>query len=125
MAVAPEDAGHFRDQDSPVNLTEAASSMSWSDACATMRISRTAQSVGLVIQPLDVGEKGPPNDGLSDTIYFIISGYGTLHCDNKKMDCTAGDVLFIPQGTPHRFERMDGEIRIWRIELLQVAADGK
>jgi hypothetical protein len=38
------------------------------------------------------------------------------------MECTAGDVLFVPRGHEHRFERLDGEIRIWRISLKATAA---
>ena len=43
----------------------------------------------------------------------IISGYGVLRCRDTAMECTAGDVLFVPRGHEHWFERLDGEIRIW------------
>ncbi len=42
----------------------------------------------------------------------IISGYGVLRCRDTAMECTAGDVLFVPRGHEHWFERLDGEIRI-------------
>jgi mannose-6-phosphate isomerase-like protein (cupin superfamily) len=124
MTASPDNAGPFRDRGGPVNLTEIAVGMSWSDARETLRIHRMAQSAGLIIQPLSDSENGQPDASASDTIYLIISGYGTLHCDNNEMDCTTGDVLFIPRGHPHQFERADGEIRIWRIQLIQDAADG-
>ncbi|MGI4959519.1 MAG: hypothetical protein ACRYGI_18215 [Janthinobacterium lividum] len=34
------------------------------------------------------------------------------------MDCTKDDVLFVPRGHPHYFERLDGNIRLWRISLV-------
>jgi mannose-6-phosphate isomerase-like protein (cupin superfamily) len=92
--------------------------MSWRDICETVRVCHRSQSAGLTIQPINGGDNGRPNDSASDTIYFVISGYGILRCEDKEMECTAGDVLFIPRGYPHRFARLDGEIRIWRIELI-------
>jgi mannose-6-phosphate isomerase-like protein (cupin superfamily) len=38
-----------------------------------------------------------------------------LRCEDAEIECTAGDVVFVPKGCPHRFDRLDGAIRIWRI----------
>jgi len=115
----PDDTNRPLGQDGPINLTEIAEGMSWRRACETLRVDLKAQTAGLNIQPLDDGHGEQSNDGTSDTIYFVISGYGVLQCEDKAMQCTAGDVLFIPRGHPHRFERMDGVIRIWMIKLAQ------
>ena len=61
---------------------------------------------------------GHANDGLADTVYVIVSGFGVLHWGDTALECTAGDVLFVPGGQVHRFERLDGEIRIWRISAV-------
>jgi mannose-6-phosphate isomerase-like protein (cupin superfamily) len=117
MTNLPNDTTPCRDQAGPVNLTEAAAGMSWTEACETLRVCHRSQAACVSIQPLGDGEDGRPNDGAFDMIYVVVSGFGVLRCEQKEMECTAGDVLFIPRGHPHRFERMDGEIRIWRIEL--------
>jgi mannose-6-phosphate isomerase-like protein (cupin superfamily) len=105
-------------QQSPINLTEVADGMSWREACETLRIVSQPQTAGFRIQPLDEGENGRHNDSTVDTIYVVVSGYGVIRYDNSEMECTAGDVLFIPEGNPHRLERLDGAIRIWMIELI-------
>ncbi|MCK1288612.1 cupin domain-containing protein [Bradyrhizobium sp. 44] len=107
----------------PVNLTEIASGMSWRQACETLRICHRPGTASIRIRPLDGPESGAPDDGSSDTIYVVVSGYGMLRLDSKKMECTAGDLLFIPRGHPHHFDRTDGEIRIWKISLAQDSAD--
>jgi hypothetical protein len=33
-----------------------------------------------------------------------------------------GDVLFVPRGFEHQFERLDGEISVWRISLMPATA---
>ncbi|HEY6430534.1 MAG TPA: cupin domain-containing protein [Acetobacteraceae bacterium] len=105
-------------RDGPINLTEIAAGMSWKDACDTLRVCHRSPSAGVSIQPLDDGANEQPSDSTSDTIYVVISGYGILRYEDTDIECTAGDVLFVPRGHPHRFARMDGEIRIWRIRLL-------
>ena len=47
--------------------------------------------------------------------------YGVFRCGDNTVECTGGDVLFAPRGTERRFERLDGEIRIWRISLAPAA----
>jgi hypothetical protein len=58
---------------------------------------------------------GYKSDGIADTVYVIESGYGVLRWGETALECTAGDVLFVPGGQAHRFERLDGTIRVWRI----------
>jgi mannose-6-phosphate isomerase-like protein (cupin superfamily) len=101
----------------PINLTQVAEGMTWTDACESLRACSLSKTGSLCIQPLDESGNGQLNDGASDTIYFVIAGYGVLQCGSKELECTVGDVLFIPRGHPHRFERLDGAIRIWRINL--------
>lgn len=103
----------------PINLTEAAGQMSWSDVERFLYVGAGTDGMALEIRALDCTTDGHSNDGLVDTVYVIVSGYGLLKYDKKSMECTEHDVLFVPSGHPHRFERLDGEIRIWRIALIR------
>jgi mannose-6-phosphate isomerase-like protein (cupin superfamily) len=107
----------------PINLTQVAEGMSWTDARESLRVCSSSQTDSLCIQPLDESD-GQLNDGVSDAIYIVIAGYGVLQCGSKEIEYTAGDVLFIPRGHPHRFGRMDGALRIWRISLAEDADKG-
>jgi mannose-6-phosphate isomerase-like protein (cupin superfamily) len=53
-----------------------------------------------------------------------VSGYGLLRCGDMSLECTEGDVPFVPAGRPHWFERLDGEIRMWRISLAPADSPG-
>jgi mannose-6-phosphate isomerase-like protein (cupin superfamily) len=105
-------------EETPINLTDFAAGMSWRDACASLHVCHKVQTAMVSIQPLDESKNGQSNDGASDTIYVIVTGYGVLRFEQKDIECTAGDVLFVPRGHPHRLERMNGQIQIWKIELL-------
>jgi mannose-6-phosphate isomerase-like protein (cupin superfamily) len=63
-------------------------------------------------------ENGQQNDGSREIVYVVIAGFGLLQYDDVGVECTGGDVLFVPRGCPHRFERLDGEIKIWRISAI-------
>jgi mannose-6-phosphate isomerase-like protein (cupin superfamily) len=108
----------------PVNLTVAAERMSWAEVRQSLRIRASLGSHVLQIHGLAHAEDGHPSSGVSDTVYVIVSGFGMLRWGITVLECTAGDVLFVPQGYPHRFERLDGATRIWRIWLGPVAAAG-
>jgi hypothetical protein len=102
-------------QQAPINLTAVSEGLSWSDVVRD--IDRSAHPCGssLDIRGLDDTGEAPSGEGLCDTIYVVVSGYGVLRYGENSIDWTVGDVLFVPKGYAHRFERLDGEIRIWRI----------
>lgn len=102
----------------PVNLTEAAGHMPWSEVDQALRIRARSDGRVLEIRGLGHAADGHPNAGLHDTVYVIVSGYGVLRCRETAMECTGNDVIFVPSGAPHHFERLDGEIRIWQISLI-------
>jgi mannose-6-phosphate isomerase-like protein (cupin superfamily) len=109
-------------QPGPVNLTEAASRMPWSEVGEALRISAHLASTILEIRALSYAEDGHPYDGSADSIYVIVSGYGALRQGEARLECTGGDLVYMPSGCPHQFERMDGEIRAWRISLTPAKA---
>lgn len=99
----------------PVNLTAASEPMSWAQACKIIGVTGPSEALALDVRGINHVENGCLNDGLRETVYVVISGFGVLHSEDVEMECTAGDVLFVPRGCPHRFERLDGDIKIWSI----------
>jgi mannose-6-phosphate isomerase-like protein (cupin superfamily) len=112
----------FPPQQNPINLTATAETMSWPEVQEAVRV--FARSIGYIleIRALDDVEAGHQATGMTDTVYVVIAGYGVLHNGDTATECTAGDVLFVPRGHEHWFERLDGAIRIWRISLEATAA---
>ena len=101
-----------------INLTAAAERLPWSEVGQALCVHGASKRSPLEICGLDRVADGRANDGLTDTVYVIASGYGVLHWGDTALECTAGDVLFVPSGQVHHFERLDGEIRIWRISAV-------
>ena len=99
----------------PLNLTAAAETMPWELACKVIGVTGPGEAEALEVQGVSHVENCRLNDGSHETVYVVITGYGVLRCDDLEMQCTAGDVLFVPRGCPHWFERLDGDIKIWRI----------
>jgi mannose-6-phosphate isomerase-like protein (cupin superfamily) len=99
----------------PVNLTAASEPIPWEQACGVIGVSGPSEAVALDVHGVTHAENGRFNDGSRETVYVVIAGFGVLRSDDVDMECTAGDVLFVPRGCPHRFERLDGDIKIWSI----------
>jgi mannose-6-phosphate isomerase-like protein (cupin superfamily) len=99
----------------PRNLTAAAEPLSWAQACRAIGVRGAEDPRSLDVHGLTDAENGQQNDGSHEFVYVVVAGFGVLHFADEQMECTGGDVLFVPRGCPHRFERLDGEIRIWRI----------
>ena len=109
----------------PINLTAAAERLPWSEMGQALCIRGRSESSALEICGVDGVGDGHANGGLTDTVYVIASGYGVLRWGETALECTAGDVLFVPGGRVHHFERLDDEIRIWRISAVSgPAPDG-
>lgn len=99
----------------PVNLTAATETMSWELARKVIGLTGPSEKMALEVRCMSHAESDHVNNGQDETVYVVISGYGVLRSDDSEMQCTAGDVLFVPRGCSHHFERLDGDIRIWRI----------
>lgn len=50
-----------------------------------------------------------------DELYVIARGHGHLQRDGELLECKAGDVLFVPAGMEHRFERFTDDFATWVI----------
>ncbi len=99
----------------PINLTAATEHLPWSEVGQGLFIQRGIEGCALEVQGVDRVGDGYASNGIADTVYVIASGYGVLRWGEAAFECTAGDVLFVPGGQAHRFEGLDGTIRVWRI----------
>ncbi|MBX9784935.1 MAG: cupin domain-containing protein [Chitinophagaceae bacterium] len=52
---------------------------------------------------------------LQDEIYVIASGSSAFFCNGNYMDCTKGDLLFVPAGMEHHFEHFTDDFATWVI----------
>ena len=104
-------------QHEPINLTEAADRMPWAEVDHALRICAQSAGASLEIRGLSSVDGGLSEEGLTDLLYVIASGYGVLRSGDAAMEFTGGDLLFVPRGCAHQIERLDGEIRLWRISL--------
>lgn len=50
-----------------------------------------------------------------DELYIVLSGTAQFVRDNARVDCAAGDILFVPAGMQHRFETFSGDFATWVI----------
>ena len=50
-----------------------------------------------------------------DEFYIVVSGSGTFRRGDETVSFVAGDVLFVPAQTPHRFESFSDDFQTWVI----------
>jgi len=50
-----------------------------------------------------------------DELYVVARGHGHFNRNGEILDCKAGDVLFVPAGMEHRFERFSDDFATWVI----------
>jgi mannose-6-phosphate isomerase-like protein (cupin superfamily) len=48
-----------------------------------------------------------------DEIYVVQAGHGIFKRGDETVRFDAGDVLFVPAGTPHRFASFSAEFKAW------------
>jgi hypothetical protein len=108
----------------PINLTEAAERTAWSEARWAAPIPVPTDGLALEISALDDAEEAGRGPSECDDVYVVVAGYGVLRCGEEVVEFTAGDVLLAPAGVAHRFERLDGAFRLWRISLGRLPGAG-
>ena len=52
---------------------------------------------------------------LQDELYVVARGHGQFNRNGEMFDCKAGDVLFVPDGMEHRFEKFSDDFATWVI----------
>lgn len=50
-----------------------------------------------------------------DELYVVISGHGWFRNGEARHEFAAGDVMFVPAGTEHRFEQFSDDFATWVI----------
>lgn len=55
-----------------------------------------------------------------DELYIVSSGTATFRRDQMYTEVKVGDLLFVPAGVDHRFERFSEDFRTWVIFFGQV-----
>lgn len=50
-----------------------------------------------------------------DEAYVVVQGNGTFYNGSERHPFTAGDFLFVPAGTAHRFEDFSDDLAVWVI----------
>jgi mannose-6-phosphate isomerase-like protein (cupin superfamily) len=50
-----------------------------------------------------------------DEIYAIIKGHSNFYCDNERISCKKGDIIFVPAGMEHHFENFSDDFATWVI----------
>lgn len=55
----------------------------------------------------------PQKPHARDELYVVVSGRGTFLCDGERTRFAAGDALFAPAGSVHRFEDFDDDLAVW------------
>ncbi len=101
----------------PINLTAVAERTWWPERRRVARVLARADRLELEIRALDGTEEERRSPSLCDDVYVVLSGYGLLRRGEETVERTAGDVVLAPAGVAHGFERLDGELKVWRISL--------
>lgn len=65
-----------------------------------------------IYQPMEKDHQTPH---AQDELYVIINGSGEFLNDGKVTEFKAGDVLFVPAGVEHRFEKFTEDFKTWVI----------
>lgn len=50
---------------------------------------------------------------LQDEIYFVIRGSGHFSAGGQRCSFNTGDLLFVPAGVEHQFQRFTGDLLLW------------
>ena len=61
-------------------------------------------------RPIDEDNQQPH---LQDEIYIVQSGSGTFIRGEERIDCAAGDALFVAAGVAHRFVNFSSDFGTW------------
>ena len=63
-------------------------------------------------QPLKIDPQQPHT---RDEVYFVISGHGFFVQGDRRHAFGPGEVMVVPAGVPHRFEKFSDDFATWAI----------
>lgn len=76
----------------------------WPDGVWDLEVWKDTGASLSIFAPRLVDHQGPHD---RDELYVVIRGSGTFVCGSTRHDFTAGDVLVVPAGVEHHFERFE------------------
>lgn len=65
-----------------------------------------------LFRPRGVDEQQPHEQ---DELYVVVAGRAEFTCGGSCRNVGLGDLLFVPAGLPHRFERFSPDFTVWVI----------
>ena len=71
-------------------------------------INTSTMEVGLINLKKDQEDTQQPH--VSDEIYYVISGRGTIEIDGIKNEINPGKIIYIPKKIPHSFHATSNEL---------------
>jgi mannose-6-phosphate isomerase-like protein (cupin superfamily) len=57
----------------------------------------------------------PQQPHTRDEIYFVMHGRGVFWDGETRAQFMPGDVIYVPAGTPHRFEDFSDDLALWAV----------
>lgn len=79
------------------------------------RFATVLENGSMIVEIYQPIEKDLQTPHAQDELYVIISGSGKFLNDGKITDFKPGDVLFVPAGIEHRFEKFTEDFKTWVI----------
>jgi len=79
------------------------------------RFATVLENGSMIVEMYQPIKKDLQNPHAQDELYVIISGSGEFLNDGKTSKFKTGDVLFVPAGVEHRFEKFTEDFKTWVI----------
>ncbi|MFK8006527.1 MAG: DinB family protein [Saprospiraceae bacterium] len=79
------------------------------------RFATVIENGSMIVEIYEPIEKDLQSPHAQDELYVIISGSGEFLNDGKVTEFKTGDVLFVPAGVEHRFEKFTKDFKTWVI----------
>jgi len=95
-----------------VSVEEALAELQKTDNKKFVEVMKHGSMVMEFFKPEKVDTQTPH---IQDEIYVIIKGNSTFFRNGERINCSAGDILFVPAGMEHRFENFSEDFETWVI----------
>jgi quercetin dioxygenase-like cupin family protein len=71
---------------------------------------KAALSAGLYVLAAGAIDQQEPH--AEDEVYYVLAGRGRFQANGQDTEVSAGDLLYVPAGEPHRFHTIDEELQL-------------
>ena len=97
----------------PIKFALADATRKLADADDNFVTLMTGKNTRLLLFAPDGEDRQTPHT--QDELYVVVSGSGVFRRGEESANFVAGDVLFAPAQTPHRFETFSDDLQTWVI----------